>query len=60
MVEENMDIERCKKCIWADKINSQTVYCLFKKCIYERKCKIKDKKIAEEVMFCDRKTKTFC
>lgn len=44
MVEENMNIERCKKCIWADKINSQTVYCLFKKCIYERKCKIKNKK----------------
>lgn len=41
---KNMNIERCKKCIWADKINSQTVYCMFKKCIYERKRKIKDKK----------------
>lgn len=26
--------KRCKKCVWLERINAQTAYCMFKRCIY--------------------------
>ena len=26
--------KKCSKCVWLERINSQTAYCMFKRCFY--------------------------
>ncbi|WP_160680790.1 hypothetical protein [Clostridium sp. C8-1-8] len=53
-----MDINKCKGCIWSNKISASLLFCIFPKCIIKEECKEKVMKVKKLSVV--SKSKTSC